>query len=106
MAHKETGLAGGSLQAQGDDQLSGSISSSNNPSANANQGQVYQLYPEAIIVPESHRAVDPAVVDSLAESMKRVGLLCPILVRASKDENAPAVLIAGRHQLEAAKKLG
>ena len=40
MRDKETGLAGGSLQARSDDQLSGLISSSNNLSANANQAQL------------------------------------------------------------------
>src|SRR5262249_10918331 len=88
------------------DQLGSSIASDNNVPANANQAQVDQLFLDGIVVPESHRAVDPAVVDSLAESMKRVGLLSPILVRSSKKDGEPAVLIAGRHRLEAAKALG
>jgi ParB family chromosome partitioning protein len=88
------------------DQLGSSIASENNVSANADQAQVDVLFIDGIIVPESHRAVVPAAVDRLAESMKRVGLLSPILVRSSEKEGEPATLIAGRHRLEAAKKLG
>src|SRR5262249_58508483 len=40
MVDKEMGRAGGSLQARSDDQLSGSISSSNNPSATDTQAQL------------------------------------------------------------------
>lgn len=58
----------------------------------------------SIIVPDTHRKVNPKVVDDLVESIKRVGLLSPIVVQAFEGD-APDVLIAGLHRLEAAKRL-
>jgi ParB family transcriptional regulator, chromosome partitioning protein len=52
------------------------------------------------------RDIDPRVVETLAASMDRVGQLCPILLRKPLVENCPAILISGRHRLEAAKLLG
>ena len=68
--------------------------------------KIEQVIVSAVVVPDGHRDVDPAVVDGLVESIKRVGLLSPILVRVSEDDNVPDILIAGRHRLEAAKRLG
>src|SRR6516162_8159059 len=68
--------------------------------------KIEQVIVSTVVVPDGHRDVDPAVVDGLVESIKRVGLLSPILVRVSEDDNVPDILIAGRHRLEAAKRLG
>src|SRR5262249_2269469 len=38
-----------------------------------------------IEMPKRHRKADPAVVDGLVESMRRVGLLSPILLRSAND---------------------
>ena len=59
-----------------------------------------------IAIPEGHRDVDPAVVEALAASMQRVGLFSPIFLREPASDSEPAVLISGRHRLEAAKSLG
>ena len=63
---------------------------------------------DGIAIPDGHRDVDPAVVEALAASMQRVGLLSPILLRepVALDCSEPAILISGRHRLEAAKSLG
>src|SRR5262249_42930637 len=67
--------------------------------------KVERVVVQAIAVPPGHREVDPAVVDSLAESMSQCrGLLNPILVRVFNGSNEIR-LIAGRHRLEAAKRL-
>src|SRR5262245_22193231 len=58
---------------------------------------------DAIEIPDTHRSVNADIVKMLAESMKKVGLLSPILVREPIKDGAPAILIAGRHRLEAAK---
>ena len=55
------------------------------------------------VIPGRLRALRPEVVDELAESMRRQGLLQPILVRPS--EATGYYLVVGRHRLEAAKKL-
>lgn len=49
------------------------------------------------------RAVRPDVVDALAESMRQIGLTNPITLRPR--EGLGYYLIAGRHRLEAARKL-
>lgn len=57
-----------------------------------------------IYVPQALRKpVDPAKVQSLAESIAEQGLQSPILVRADK---ARYVLVSGLHRLEACKALG
>lgn len=58
---------------------------------------------EEIIIPEGRREIDPAVVKRLADSIESVGLRHPITVRRKGDEY---VLVAGRHRLEACRKLG
>jgi ParB-like chromosome segregation protein Spo0J len=57
-----------------------------------------------IDVSESHRNVDSVVVKSIADSIKRLGLLQPISVRA--EGNNRYSLIAGRHRLEATRLNG
>jgi ParB family chromosome partitioning protein len=68
--------------------------------------KIERVLVQAITVSVGHRKVDPAIVDSLAESIGRLGLLSPILVRVFKEEDEMVHLIAGRHRLEAAKRLG
>lgn len=57
-----------------------------------------------IYVPIKRRAtLDPARVDTIAESMLKDGQQTPILVRVDGDR---FVLVEGLHRLEAAKALG
>lgn len=59
---------------------------------------------DVVEVGERLRPLDPAVVDALAESMSKIGLLTPISVYQPDD--GATYLIAGYHRLEAARKLG
>lgn len=58
------------------------------------------------------RPVDQSAVSALAASMSKIGLMIPISIRVVDDvmiEDQPiraAVLVAGRHRLEAARQLG
>ena len=54
-------------------------------------------------VPDNCRSIRQDTVDDLAASMEQIGLRTPISVRNSKKE---IKLVAGRHRLEAARKLG
>ena len=55
---------------------------------------------------ERHRALRPELIDTLAASIKATGrVLHPIAVRPGKNSGR-FVLIAGRHRLEACRKLG
>jgi ParB family transcriptional regulator, chromosome partitioning protein len=56
-----------------------------------------------IIVNEGRREINSASVKKLADSIEQVGLRHPITVRRKGDGY---ILIAGRHRLEACKKLG
>jgi ParB-like chromosome segregation protein Spo0J len=56
-----------------------------------------------IAVPEKSRSIKRDTVDALAVSMEQIGLRTPVSVRNSKNG---IQLVAGRHRLEAAKKLG
>jgi len=69
--------------------------------------KVERIPVQAIAVPDGHREINPAAVDNLVASMGRsdVGLLNPILVRVFTGSNEMR-LVAGRHRLEAAKRLG
>lgn len=61
---------------------------------------------DAIGIPE-HRArdrIDEAAVARLMDSMGRIGLKTPITLRATDDGDL--LLVAGRHRLEAARRLG
>lgn len=51
------------------------------------------------------RAFDPETVDKLKVSMAEIGLLNPITVR-HEERGLPAILVAGRNRLEAARQLG
>jgi hypothetical protein len=55
------------------------------------------------VPPERHRALRPEIVDELAASMQAQGQLQPILLRPR--DAAGYWLVAGRHRLEAAKRL-
>jgi ParB/RepB/Spo0J family partition protein len=60
-----------------------------------------------IVVPDGRRDVDPAVVKRLADSIENVGLRHPITIRRDrKGSDAKYILIAGRHRIEACKRLG
>lgn len=54
---------------------------------------------------EGHRPLDETKVKALAESMKAIGLMTPISVRAVND-GEKLELLAGNHRLTAAKLLG
>lgn len=56
-----------------------------------------------IIVPEGRRSVDQKAVNRLAQSIEKIGLRHPISVRQHRDQY---ILVAGRHRLEAFRKLG
>jgi ParB-like chromosome segregation protein Spo0J len=62
------------------------------------------LFVENVMVP-AHRArgLDDAAVERLMDSMRRLGLQTPISVRMDGDD---LLLVAGRHRLEAARRLG
>ncbi|MGF1628290.1 MAG: ParB/RepB/Spo0J family partition protein [Kiloniellaceae bacterium] len=62
-----------------------------------------------IDIPERHRRFDPAKVGPLAESMRTIGLQQPISVWVDHDPETgelDVVLVAGRHRVEAARRLG
>ena len=59
---------------------------------------------DVITIGSSRRAIDGATVDALAASMEKIGLKTPITIRSNDD--TMAILVAGAHRLEAAKRLG
>ena len=59
-----------------------------------------------IRVDERRRTLDPDQVRVIAESMERIGLQSPIIVRLAPADPAGCVLVAGAHRLAAAKELG
>lgn len=64
---------------------------------------------DSIKVDDKRRAVNAATVDRLADSIARIGLQTPITCRLlAEDETCDedAILVAGRHRLEACRKLG
>ena len=65
--------------------------------------QIERIFVDGIKVPEGRRDCNAKAVASLAESMKKVGQLQPIIVQYVNNE---ALLIAGRHRLQAAIDLG
>lgn len=78
------------------------------------KGEHYRVDVELVRVGARHRPVDDAAVDRLAQSMKDMGLRQPITIRVVDDyvdedgavSDGVAVLVAGRHRLEAARRLG
>jgi hypothetical protein len=65
---------------------------------------IMSLSVDDIIIPEGRREAKPAEVKKLADSIKEIGLKHPITVRRGRDNTY--VLVAGRHRLEAFRKLG
>ena len=59
-----------------------------------------------IRVMDRRRTLDPDQVRVIAESMERIGLQSPIIVRLDLADPAGCVLVAGAHRLAAAKELG
>ncbi len=75
--------------------------------------QQHRIRVEDIVIGERHRALSDEACDRLASSMKDIGLRQPISVRivdemiVDGDLTAGVpVLVAGRHRLEAARRLG
>ena len=58
----------------------------------------------SILVPEGHREIDKDAIDGLADSIQAIGLQHPITIRRGND--GTCLLVAGRHRLEAYKRLG
>jgi ParB family transcriptional regulator, chromosome partitioning protein len=65
---------------------------------------IMSLSVDDIIIPEGRREAKPAEVKKLADSIKEIGLKHPITVRRGRDNTY--ILVAGRHRLEAFRKLG
>src|SRR5215467_14952996 len=63
------------------------------------------VYTDAVTVGNRLRPLDDERVNALAESMRMFGLQNPIIVWLENNDAAP-VLVAGRHRLAAAVKLG
>lgn len=72
------------------------------------------MHIDSIVIGERHRALSEDAVTRLANSMEAIGLRSPITVRVVNDyvsadgevcDGVP-LLVAGRHRLAAAKKLG
>lgn len=61
------------------------------------------IFIDDVVVGETRRELDRSAVNRLAESIEQIGLQHPITVREKGDKYH---LIAGRHRLEACKKLG
>lgn len=65
-----------------------------------------RIYIEFIKAEDRLRPLDEDAVARLVDSIKEMGLRTPIAVRASGEDGQEISLIAGRHRLEAAKRLG
>jgi ParB-like chromosome segregation protein Spo0J len=65
--------------------------------------KIERMFLDVIDVGNRLRPLNEAAVESLVESMKRLGQLQPISVYISRDG---VYLVAGAHRLEAAKRLG
>lgn len=61
------------------------------------------LHLDQVLVPAGRRDIDIEAVERLSESIKEIGLQHPITVRPHQAE---FILVAGRHRLEAMRKLG
>lgn len=78
------------------------------PTIGIENKQAMTVHVEQIVVARSRRALDEDKIAELTESILAVGLLQPILVVAPKVEDGVEhlQLVAGRHRLEAVKRLG
>lgn len=61
--------------------------------------------PEFVTVPARLRILNDKKVDEIAESIKRIGQISPIILR-SVDKGRDVILVTGAHRLAAALKLG
>ena len=68
--------------------------------------QVDDIEVDKVMVPEGHREVDETKVEALKEDIVSIGLTNPISVRQAPDDGTPTTLVAGRHRLEAFRRLG
>ena len=64
--------------------------------------------PEAIHVGSRFRQLDEGAVERLVESIRSIGLQTPVSIRYAPDDDGDPrpVLVAGRHRLEACRRLG
>jgi ParB-like chromosome segregation protein Spo0J len=62
-----------------------------------------KVFVDEVVVNDGRRPVDMATVDRLAKSFGAIGLQTPITVWVNAEDRP--VLVAGRHRLEAARKL-
>ncbi|HXP05511.1 MAG TPA: ParB N-terminal domain-containing protein [Stellaceae bacterium] len=85
------------------------------PQPKPRKRDLYREELDSIYVPPGRRPIRPDTVAALAESMREVGLLHPILVRHVEGKvtlpdggevDSAMHLVAGRHRLEAARLLG
>jgi len=65
--------------------------------------QIESIPVDGIVVPDGRRDLNENTVLSLMESMDKLGLVQPLSVYT--EDNASAILIAGAHRLEAARRL-
>jgi ParB/RepB/Spo0J family partition protein len=66
-----------------------------------------KLHPDVIDVPEGRlRQLDENKVAEIATSIEAIGLINPIIVRDRDRDGSVITLVAGRHRLAAAKRLG
>lgn len=63
-----------------------------------------RVFVDDVFIGNRHRSLDSSRVESLAESIKAIGLQTPISVYVDGDDHAH--LVAGLHRLEAARHLG
>lgn len=63
-----------------------------------------RVFIDDVFIGTRHRSLDSSRVESLAESIKAIGLQTPISVYVDGDDHAH--LVAGLHRLEAARHLG
>lgn len=52
----------------------------------------------AIVIPATHRSIDPKKVEELAQSMAKLGLLHPIVVYHDGNSDSCAEVVAGGHR--------
>ena len=60
----------------------------------------------SIEIPPRFRTVDPETVSALADSIARLGLQSPIILRKHPDDPGLLFLVAGAHRLQAVRDLG
>ncbi len=67
--------------------------------------EIEEVYFDDMVIPTGRRSINHAAVNTIAESIKQIGLLTPITVRSTND-GEKVELVTGAHRVAAAKKLG